>query len=95
MRATRKMPDGRLLCTAADGLRIYGEDNKIMQTFALPGYSWAQCCPDSDPNYALNANIWNDVAVRVNLSTGRLEQTADSGFTAPFRSLAGIAAFSR
>jgi len=87
------MADGRLLCTAADGLRVYDENNQIIQTFDLPGYGWAQCCPDSDQNYALAANIWNGLAARVNLSTGKLEQTMDSGFTAPFRSLAGIAAF--
>jgi sugar lactone lactonase YvrE len=88
------MDDGRLLCTAADGLRLYDENGKVIQTFDLPGYGWAQCCPDADPNYALAANIWNGLAARVNLSSGKLEQTADTGFTAPFRSLAGIAAFS-
>jgi hypothetical protein len=60
----------------------------------LPGYGWAQCCPDADSNFALAANIWNGLAARVNLLSGKLEQTVDSGFTAPFRSLAGIAAFS-
>lgn len=87
------MPDGRLLCTAADGLRVYDENNRVIRTFDLPGYGWAQCCPDTDSNHALAANIWNGLAVRVNLTTGKLEQTMDSGFTAPFRSLAGIATF--
>ena len=87
------MPDGRLLCTAADGLRVYDENNRVIRTLDLPGYGWAQCCPDADSNHALAANIWNGLAVRVNLTTGKLEQTIDSGFTAPFRSLAGIAAF--
>lgn len=87
------MADGRLLCTAADGLRIYDEHGTLSKTFELPGYGWAQCCPDADPNYALAANIWNGLAARVNLTTGKVEQTVDSGFTAPFRSLAGIAAF--
>ncbi|MEJ2137876.1 MAG: hypothetical protein P8Y61_00240 [Gammaproteobacteria bacterium] len=88
------MADGRLLCTGSDGLRLYGENGKVLKTFALPGYGWAQCCPDADSNFALAANIWNGLAARVNLLSGKLEQTVDSGFTAPFRSLAGIAAFS-
>lgn len=88
------LADGRLLCTASDGLRVYGEDGKVQQTFDLPGYGWAQCCPDADQRYALAANIWNGLAARVDLQTGKLVQTMDSGFTAPFRSLAGIAAFS-
>jgi hypothetical protein len=88
------MADGRLLCTGSDGLRLYGENGKLLKTFDLPGYGWAQCCPDADPNFALAANIWNGLAARVNLLSGKLEQTVDSGFTAPFRSLAGIAAFS-
>jgi hypothetical protein len=46
-----------------------------------------------DQNYALAANIWNGLAARVNLTTGKLEKIMDSGFTAPFRSLAGIAVF--
>jgi hypothetical protein len=87
------MDDGRLLCTASDGLRVYGEDGKVQQTFDLPGYGWAQCCPDADQRYALAANIWNGLAARVDLQTGELVQTMDAGFTAPFRSLAGIAVF--
>ena len=87
------MADGRLLCTAADGLRVYGEDGSVLQTIDLPGYGWAQCCPDIDQRYALAANIWNGLAARVDLQTGELLQTIDSGFTAPFRSLAGIAVF--
>ena len=85
--------DGRLLCTAADGLRVYGEDGSLEKTIALPGYGWAQVCPDIDPRYALAANIWNGLAARIDLDSGALMQTMDSGFTAPFRSLAGIAVY--
>jgi len=91
--APNYMPDGRLLCTASDGLRVYDEDGSISQTIELPGYGWAQCCADIDPRYALAANVWNGLAARVDLNTGKLSQSMDSGFTAPFRSLAGIATF--
>ena len=85
------LSDGRLLCTATNGLRVYSEDGTILQTIDLPGYGWAQCCPDVDERYALAANIWNGLAARVDMETGDVVQTIDSGFTAPFRSLAGIA----
>lgn len=87
------LSDGRLLCTAADGLRVYAENGTIEQTIELPGYGWAQVCPDVDERYALAANVWNGLAARVDLQTGKLLQTMDSGFTAPFRSLAGIAVY--
>jgi hypothetical protein len=91
--APHYMNDGRLLCTAADGLRVYDEAGKVLQTIALPGYGWAQVCPDVDQRYALAANIWNGLAVRVDLDKGIILQTLDSGFTAPFRSLAGLAVY--
>ncbi|MGI9309661.1 MAG: SMP-30/gluconolactonase/LRE family protein [Gammaproteobacteria bacterium] len=91
--APNYMADGRLLCTASDGLRVYDDNGKVMQTIELPGYGWAQVCPDTDQRYALADNIWNGLAVRVDLESGSLTQTMDSGFTAPFRSLAGIATF--
>ena len=91
--APHYLPDGRLLCTASDGLRVYAEDGKILHTIELPGYGWAQCCRDADARYALAANIWNGLAARIDLDKGTVVQTMDSGFTAPFRSLAGIAAF--
>lgn len=87
------MQDGRLLCTAADGLRIYKASGELDKTIELPGYGWAQVCPDIDDRYALAANIWNGLATRVDLGSGKLMQTIDSGFTAPFRSLAGIAVY--
>ena len=75
------------------GCGYTAEDGSVLQTIDLPGYGWAQCCPDVDQRYALAANIWNGLAARVDLQTGELLQTIDSGFTAPFRSLAGIAVF--
>ncbi len=85
------MDDGRLLCTVANGLQVYDETGKVTQNIELPGYGWAQCYPDADPRYAVAANIWTGVAARVDLDQGELIETIDSGFTAPFRSLAGIA----
>ena len=87
------MNDGRLLCTAADGLREYDADGKLTQTIELPGYGWAQCCPDVDDRYALAANIWTGLAARIDLKQGKMIESIDSGFTAPFRSLAGIAVY--
>lgn len=85
--------DGRLLCTAAEDLKIYDEGGNILKSIPLPGYGWAQVTPDVDERYALAANVWNGVAARIDLETGEIKQSIDVGFTAPHRSLAGVAVF--
>jgi hypothetical protein len=87
------MTDGRLLCTVAKGLRIYDENNNIIKDIALPGYGWAQVAPDADNRYALAANIWTGMAARIDLDKGELTESIDTGFTAPNRSLAGLAVY--
>jgi hypothetical protein len=87
------LSDGRLLCTAADGLRVYSAGGELAQTIELPGYGWAQVCPDVDERYALAANIFTGVAARIDIAGEQLVQTADTGMAVPFRSLAGIAVF--
>ncbi len=91
--AVAYLPDGRLLCTVADGLAVYDEAGKVLQHIPLPGYGWAQVTPDVDTRYALAANVWTGVAARIDLKAGKIVQQMDTGFTAPFRSLAGIAVF--
>ncbi|MEC9374738.1 MAG: hypothetical protein VYA80_00030 [Pseudomonadota bacterium] len=88
------MPDGRLLCTVAEGLRIYAEDGSIIKNIPLPGYGWAQVIPDVNDDFALAANVWTGMAARIDLEKGELVESIDVGFTAPHRSLAGIAVYS-
>lgn len=87
------IPDGRLLCTVAEGLRIYDPEGQAVKEIPLPGYGWAQVCPDADDRYALAANVWTGTAARVDLDSGELVQLVDTGFTAPFRALAGLAVY--
>lgn len=87
------LSDGRLLCTDATGLATYDEEGKLLQHIELPGYGWAQVTPDVDERYALAANVWTGLAARIDLQRGQIVQQFDSGFTAPFRSLAGIAVY--
>lgn len=87
------LADGRLLCTDATGLAIYDQEGVLRSHIPLPGYGWAQVEPDVDPRYALAANVWTGVAARIDLKEGRLVQQIDTGFVAPFRSLAGIAVY--
>jgi hypothetical protein len=87
------LSDGRLVCTAADGLRIYDSNGRHERSIPLPGYGWAQVCPDVDQRYVVAANIWTGNAARIDLENDQLVQLVDTGFTAPFRSLAGIAVF--
>lgn len=60
----------------------------------LPGYGWAQVTPDVDERYALAANVWTGIAARIDLREQKIVQQMDTDFTAPVRSLAGIAVFS-
>jgi hypothetical protein len=87
------MSDGRLLCTVAEGLRIYAADGSVIKDIALPGYGWAQVTPDVDERYALAANVWTGMAARIDLDKGELTESIDVGFTAPHRSLAGLAVY--
>jgi hypothetical protein len=91
--AVSYLADGRLLCTVADGVSIYDEAGKVLKHIPLPGYGWAQIEPDVDERYAIAANVWTGCAVRIDLREGRILQSIDVGFTAPFRSLAGAAVF--
>jgi hypothetical protein len=88
------MNDGRLLCTVADGLRIYDENNNVIKDITLPGYGWAQVVADVDSRYALAANVWTGIAARIDLDKGKITESIDVGFTAPHRSLAGLAVYS-
>jgi hypothetical protein len=87
------IPDGRLLCTVADGLRIYDEQGKILKNIPLPGYGWAQAAPDVDNRYALAANVFTGIAARIDLDKGEITESIDVGFTSPHRSLAGLAVY--
>lgn len=87
------LSDGLLLCTDATGLAIYDEEGRMRAHIELPGYGWAQVTPDVDQRYALAANVWTGVAARIDLREKKVVRTIDTGFTAPFRSLAGIAVF--
>lgn len=91
--AVSYLRDGRLLCTDATGLAIYDEEGVMLKHVELPGYGWAQVTPDVDQRYALAANVWTGVAARIDLVDGRIVLQLDTGFTAPFRALAGVAVF--
>lgn len=87
------LSDGRLLCTVADGLRIYDPAGCAVKDIPLPGYGWAQVTPDVDEQYALAANVWTGMAARIDLKRGKITEAIDVGFTAPHRSLAGLAVY--
>lgn len=91
--AVAYLSDGRLLCTVADGVSIYDEAGTVLRHIPLPGYGWAQIEPDVGERCAIAANIWTGTAARIDLKDGRILQMIDVGFTAPFRSLAGVAVF--
>jgi len=87
------LSDGQLVCTVAEGLQVYDAAGAVSQRISLPGYGWAQVTPDVDERYILAANIWTGKAARIDLIEGQIVQIIDTGFTAPYRSLAGIAVY--
>ena len=87
------LSDGRLVCTVAEGLQVYGQNGEHRQFIPLPGYGWAQVAPDVDEQFVVAANVWTGKAARIDLDGERIVQMIDTGFTAPFRSLAGIAVY--
>lgn len=85
--------DDRLLCDVAEALRICNPVGQPAKLIPLPGYRWARVCPDAGERTAVHANVWTGKAVRIDIDKDKIVQLVDSGFMAPFRSLAGLAVF--
>ena len=92
--ALRYLPDGRLLVTRGKSMDLLDEEGRVLREYPLgDGYGWAEIAVCSDPRFVLVASIWTGIAVRLDLESGEVVGSIDTGYTAPRRSLAGIAEF--
>jgi hypothetical protein len=91
--AVRYLPDGRLLVTRGKTMDLLDEDGKLLRTYELEGYGWAEIAVGRSPQEVLLANIWTGLAWRYDLDRGECTGVIDTGMKAPRRSLAGIAQY--
>lgn len=91
--ALRYLPDGRLLVTRGRTLDLLDERGRVLRTYELDGYGWAEIALGRKPGEVLLANIWTGIVCRLDLESGSITGTIDTGMKAPKRSVAGVAQF--
>ena len=92
--ALRYLPDGRLLVTRGKTMDLLDEAGRVLREYDLGGgYGWAEIAVCPDPRYVLVASIWTGVVTKLDLESGQIVGLIDTGYSAPRRSLAGVATF--
>lgn len=92
--ALRYLPDGKLLVTRGKTMDLLDEQGRVLREYELgDGYGWAEIAVCRDPRFVLLANIWTGIAAKLDLASGDVVGMIDTGYSAPRRSLAGIAEF--
>ena len=91
--ALRYLPDGRLLVTRGRTMDLLDEQGRVLRTYELEGYGWAEIALCRDARQVLLANIWTGMVWKFDLETGRCIGEIDTGMRAPKRSVAGIAQY--
>ena len=93
--AVNYLNDGRLLHSRGDRIEILNEDGEVVQTVGLEKHGWgiAQISPSYDQEHFFTANIFTGVAMKIRISDGEILGSIDTGYSAPKRSLAGIAEY--
>ena len=91
--AVQYLPDGRLLVTRGDFMELLDEQGKVLRTYPLETYGWSDISICRDPKYCLVSNIWEGTVVKVDVESGEIAGTIDTGFKAPNRCVAGVAEF--
>ena len=91
--AVKYLPDGRLLVTRGDFMELLDEKGGVLKTYPLETYGWTDIEICADGAHCLVSSIWEGTVVRVNVETGEIVGSLDTGMKAPKRCLAGIAEF--
>lgn len=91
--AVKYLPDGRLLITRGDFMELLDEEGEVLRTFPLETYGWSDIEVCGDPDYCLVSSIWTGTVVKVNVESGEIVGSIDTGMKAPKRSLAGVAEY--
>ena len=85
--------DGTLCLLRGSFIDFIAEDGRSLQTVELDEYGYAMITLSADDRYAYVTNIFTGVMSKVELESGRIVGTIDTGLAAPARSLAGVAVY--
>ncbi|UCG71727.1 MAG: hypothetical protein JSV45_10715 [Chromatiales bacterium] len=91
--AVKYLPDGRLLITRGDFMEMLDEDGNVLKSYPLETYGWSDIEICHDGEHCLVSNIWEGTVVKVNVESGDIVATIDTGFKAPNRCVAGVAEY--
>jgi len=91
--AVKYLPDGRLLVTRGDYMEMLDEQGRVLKTYPLETYGWSDIEAYADSRHCLVSNIWEGTVVRLDVETGEVSGRIDTGYSAPNRCLAGVAAY--
>jgi hypothetical protein len=91
--AVKYLPDGRLLVTRGDYMEMLDDHGYVLKTYPLETYGWSDIDVYPDGRQCLVSNIWEGTVVRLDVETGEVTGRIDTGYKAPNRCLAGVAAY--
>ena len=91
--AVKYLSDGRLLVTRGDYMEILDEQGEVLASYPLETFGWTDFDICADGEHCLISNIWEGTAVKLNIDSGEIVGSIDTGMKAPLRSVAGIAEY--
>ena len=91
--AVKYLPDGRLLVTRGDYMELLDAEGQVLKSYPLETYGWSDIEVLADGRHCLVSNIWEGTVVRLDVETGEITGRIDTGYNAPNRCLAGVAAY--
>lgn len=83
--------DGTLLLLRGSFIDFIDGEGESQRTIPLDAYGYAMITIGGDETFAFVTNIFTGVMSKVDLGRGEIVGQIDTGFAAPFRSLAGVA----
>lgn len=68
--APHYLQDGRLLVSRGERVEIYDEAGKLVETYTLGDYGYAQITTDKDDRYLFACNVWTGDVTKLDLGSG-------------------------
>ena len=85
--------DGTLLLLRGSFIDVIDADGTSVRTLPLDEYGYAMITVSDDQLTVFVTNIFTGVMSAVDLASGEITGTIDTGFAKPCRSLAGVAVY--
>lgn len=85
--------DGTLCLLRGSFIDFIDATGESLRTIELDAYGYAMITISSDDQFAFVTNIFTGVMSKVDLASGAIVGTIDTGLAAPSRSLAGVAVY--